>query len=255
MRKTSCQELKKNYFKSRDTWTERFIFLNFSVFLAWLILKLNQSKKLPYLLTVGNLLIYLIGAASLYFGFYKIGGMLWFIAMVIDNIDGTIARFLYGQDPPQRGSLDLMVDSFAASIILLTIFAVMIQKAIYFGVFLVFLYAIFLFILYVLTSTVYRLRSEFPNRLKDLIFNKKDEKYYEFIPSFLIKIYFKIDKITLKYQTLPLPTACDSAFLIYVVLPLFSFHFYVPILITAIMFVILGIFQELIIIFSYFKNL
>ncbi|MDD5639097.1 MAG: hypothetical protein PHO28_04295 [Candidatus Pacebacteria bacterium] len=175
--------------------------------------------------------------------------------MIIDNIDGVIARFIYGQDPPQRGSLDLIIDSFAASIILLTIFFVMMKTAIYFCAFLVFLYVIFLFLLYVQTSTVYRLRSEFSERLKDIVVNKEDEGHYKFLPSFLVNAYFKIDKFTAKHRTLVHPTACDSAFIIYVILPLLNFNFYTPLLIIAILFIILDIFQELVIILSYFRNL
>lgn len=255
MHKVTCQELKQNYFKSRDTWTERFIILHFSVPLAWLILKFNQSKKLPYLLTIGNLLIYLAGVIFVYLGFYRLGGGAWLMAMIIDHIDGTIARFIYGQDPPQRGTLDLMIDTFANSIILLIIFFVMMQKGAYIGVFLIFLYVTCLFLLYVQSSTVYRLRSEFPQKLESLVLDKKNEKHYKFIRSFWIKMYFKIDKIAKKYQALPTPTACDSIFLIHVVIPLLNFQFYIPILIFAILFVILTIFQELIIIRSYFKVL
>ncbi|MDD5638831.1 MAG: hypothetical protein PHO28_02925 [Candidatus Pacebacteria bacterium] len=255
MHKVTCQELKQHYFKSRDTWVERFIILHFSVPLAWLVLKFNQSKKLPYLLTVGNLLIYLAGVILVYLGFYRLGGIAWLIAMIIDHIDGTIARFIYNQDPPQRGTLDLLVDTFANSIILLMIFFVMMQKEAYAGAFLIFLYVICLFLLYVDSSTVYRLRSEFPQKLESLVLDKKNEKHYNFIHPSLVKMYFKIDKIAKKYQTLPTPTACDSIFLIHVVIPLFNFRFYIPVLIFAILFVILTIFQELIIIRSYFKVL
>ena len=177
------------------------------------------------------------------------------IAMIIDHIDGTIARFIYGQDPPQRGTLDLLVDTFANSIILSTIFFVMMQKEAYVGAFLIFLYSICLFLLYVQSSTVYRLRSEFPQKLESLVLDKKNKKNYSFIHPFLVKMYFEIDKIAKKYQTLPIPTACDSIFLIHVVIPILNFQFYIPVLIFAILFVVLTIFQELIIIRSYFKVL
>ena len=248
MRDVNYKQLKSLYFKSRDTWSERLIIEKFSAPLAYVILKLNQSRKLPYALTMMGFCFFLVGAILVYLGFYAIGAILCFCGVIVDHFDGVTARFIYGKDPSLRGFLDLTVDSFSATVILFTLFWVFWMNEMFSGLFLLFLYIVLLFIFWIQCSSNYRLLSEFKTKKSHSgsYLTREDVEKSKTL-KFLAKLYVNINRLAKKHRTLPHPTACDAAFLIYVVLPLLSFQLHVPIIILGISFLILDIFESMLI--------
>jgi hypothetical protein len=253
MYKVNFKELRNFYFKARDSWSERFIIQQISVPFACLVLRLNQSKKLPYLLTLLNPVIVLIGGGLIYFGYYPYGGLMWFLSTIIDNMDGSISRFIYGRDPELRGTLDITFDTSNGIVIFSALFYTFFVKEMIAELFLLFLFVIFLFLYFVQCATTFRLRLKQGKRIDEPVVTK--EKAGEYIDRrfkklrFLTKIYLKIGEFAKKHKVASLPNNCDATFLIYIFPPLFSFSQKItfPIMVIGTMIMIFVIIKQAII--------
>lgn len=251
MRKVNYKELKNFYFKPRDSWSERLIIQKFSAPLAYLILNLNQSKKLPYFLTGLNPALVLSGGILIYLGFYWIGGLIWLFTSIIDNLDGVIARFIFGKDPQLRGTLDITFDTFNGVIMLQVLFFVLFVKGMSAELFLLFLFLALLFIYFVQSATTFRILSERKINQREFSISKEEAQEYlvrkEKQLQFLTKIYLKIGNFAKRYRMSSIPGICDACFLVYFLPPLLSFRFVLPIMVIGILFMTLAISKQLII--------
>lgn len=249
--KVNYRELKYHYFKPQDSWSERFIVQIFSVPIAYLILKLNQSRKLPYVVTALTFVASLIGAGLVYYDFYRTGGILLFCAFVMDNLDGSLARFIYKEDPDLRGTLDFTLDNFVWLPIVLALFSVFLRNGTTTEQFLFFLFVALLSVLYTETTTDHRLRYKLKNRglhspttqqITQQIKEQFDKKSRFF--KFLTNMYVQMNNFAKKHRTFPVPTIPDVHVLVYIMIPLLNFQYNIPFITLGILIVTLTVLEE-----------
>jgi len=238
MKTIKYKDLRLNYFKGRDTWSERFIIQIFSLPLIWVILKINQSKKLPYILTFIALILNIAGAVLIFKEKYVFAALFIFFAIIIDHIDGVAARFIYGKDPDIRGTLDFSLDYLGFFFINFSLFYAFYVEGMHI--------AMFLFIFYILLwllstsqmSTRWRLLSIYrlkPHEARNTVYSQ----FNSGLKGKIFKFYKKMHIITESKGTIPYPTINDTTFLIFFVMVFMSLNYAVIILLISCMFVII----------------
>jgi len=215
----SYRQLRYQYFKHQDSWTERFFIQLFSLPLAYLILKLNQSKGLPYTVTALSFFANLVGAGLIYLGHYRTGGILWFSAFVLDNTDGTLSRFIYGEDPETRGTLDFTLDNVALFPILLALFSVILRYGTMYELIWFFLYVVLIIVLFSEWCTRQRLHRRLIEGAVSPSSRERTKEYFDRksrVFHLLTNTRVRINDIAVKYRTVPLPTMPDVHVLVYI---------------------------------------
>jgi len=108
------KEFAKKSEKKVDAWTEVLLFDVISTPFGYALYRLfSKSASLPYLLTFLHFFVKLGAAYFFLIGNWVTAPILFFIALMIDNVDGKIARVMFGEDPDSRGTTDFILDAFS----------------------------------------------------------------------------------------------------------------------------------------------
>lgn len=205
---------RRKFMKDVDTWTERIFCDEIGILIGFYLLKfVGIRKRLPYLLTMISFTLRILSASNFAFGRYLIGAILFYISMILDCTDGICSRAVFGKDPVLRGFMDVFFDNFSL-IILLYVVAIIEPGFVYFVLIVALLYYIYEFGV----ASQYLLFPQLEKQIGNSVFETEKDRQ-----SKAIRLYLKVRDLFIKNGMIFYPTVVDAEFLIFVVLPFFSF--------------------------------
>lgn len=214
MNATSYKNFRRQFMKDVDTWSERIFCDEPGVLVAYILInKFSKNKKLPYLLTITTFVVRLFSALLFFINQYLLGAILFYISMILDCADGVCSRAIYKKDPILRGFIDVLFDNISL-VLLLYIIAIKKPNLVYFILIIALMYYLYEFGV----ATQYLL---FPKLNKAIGISAFEEQPKQSKP---VQRYLTIRKLFMDKGMVFYPTVVDAEFLMFVVLPIFSFE-------------------------------
>jgi len=205
---------KKQVEKPRDAWTEVLITDIITTPLSYLVYKNFTSPMLPYVFTIISFLMRISAAYTFYMANIITGGVLFFLSILTDGLDGKLSRIIFGKDPKLRGLLDFLLDQIGLGFTLICLFLYFIRSYASLHALAIFVLTISLYVQQACTSSLFRLRSEL-GITKPLSVS--------FSNNILVKYYVSIQKLFDRYRLMIHPTSVDAEFIVFVVGPFLKF--------------------------------
>ena len=207
------KNFRKQFIKDVDTWTERIFCDEPGCIIAYTLTNLIKTEKLPYLLTTITFVVRLFSASLFFIGQYLFGAILFYVSMILDCADGICSRAIFGEDTVLRGFMDVFFDNLSL-IILLYVVAIREPSFVYLILIIALIYYLYEFGV----ATQYLLFPKLNKPIGTSVFEAQSKQ-----SKLAHKLYLKVRESFMKKGMIFYPTVVDAEFLMFVILPLFSF--------------------------------
>lgn len=212
--------------KSKDAWMEVILIDPIALPISKVLIK---KKINPLIITLFSFLFRVSAGISFFLGYFLISALLAYIGLLLDGMDGKVARGL-DKFTIKQGTLDFVLDQIAFVIIIFFMFLhFSIINIDILNMISIFTWISFYFILMSLTSTKHRLLVE--KNVGSMKLETHRDIYDQSLKesSKIMKLvkssYIKLEKITEKLRMTPLPSTIEAEVLLFLIAPIFINYF------------------------------
>jgi len=206
---------KKVVLKRRDAWSEVLLVDPITTPLAYAIYKvLDRYVVTPYAITFSSFIVRVFSALSFLTSPIR-GSILFFLSIILDGIDGKVARAMFGYDPTLRGLLDFLLDNIGLGVAFVALFRYIIDNEINNCLMPLFILVTLFMINHASISSKFRLQAV-----------RGDNKSVSELMSnnFFVKVFLKVQSKFDDLRVMFHPSSVDAELIIFVISPLLGYN-------------------------------